>query len=224
MQDEFKWIRNLQNLEILSLYGMGTLCRGSLSHASIKEFINPLSNGLHSLQKLEIKSDLFNSTQMFLWSQFFPNLNKLTIDSCKNITNEFIAELTVLNSLSNLCLINLKLKDIAFTANCINKYSNTSNSDSLLLLSPAIIACFKSLRQLEINCCPFLTNNCIINGIAKCKTLEKLVIYKCTKMNEKCLRFVINCDIDYCDYWKLKVIRKNDSCNVVKVIFIQMWF
>lgn len=127
---------------------------------------------------------MFDSINVFRWSQYFPNLVELNMDCCNGATDNLISELTALEYLSRLHLRQIpNLLDVAFTADCVNRFSEFNGVTASL--APAI-CCFISLKLLGIYSCEKLTDACIINGISKIKTLETFQIFDCKNITENC--------------------------------------
>lgn len=94
--------------------------------ASDTEFSETLSNTGIPLKRLHLQGDVVSSTSVLRWSQYFPNLTKVYIERLKYTTNNIITELTALESLNELTLMELeRLEDIAFTASCLDRSSKS---------------------------------------------------------------------------------------------------
>lgn len=46
--------------------------------------------------------------------------------------------------------------------------------------------------------CKKLTDNCVVDGISKCTTLEKISIRSCENLTKECLELFMNCEVDFC--------------------------
>lgn len=178
-------IGNLSNLERIILFKGNN---GQLGPSSGEERNQSLSNGLPTLTNLDILCDIFQTIPSFNWNQYFPNLNGLMITHTKIVPNDLIVKLTELESLSFLSFVLPNLNDFAFTVECENRFEAFNNC---LEFAPAI-ACLKSLERLKIICCPLLTNDCVINGISKCKTLKEIV--GCIQMTNLVKQFLVHCN------------------------------
>lgn len=114
-----------------------------------------------------------------------------------NHTGYLITELTSLQYLSTLDFTGLSnLTDTAFKNECLNRFFTINGSPKL---APAI-CCFNELTHLRILACHLLTDDCIINGVAKCKTLKNIRIGGgCDGISsQKCCELV-NCEVYYVD-------------------------
>lgn len=187
------------NLKITKLQGLTCLLLYSaLSDLSLHSFGTPppanipmeeiMLLNVPKLRELQIHNDIFESVRPFPWLQCFPNIVVLRIHDCKLTRNDFISELIVLESLEHLELRDLpNLEDNAFTIKCENRFTTDNqgqNSGLVLTLAP-VIACFKQLKHIQIINCYKLTNECLINGISKSKTLNKNEIEGCPKISHE---------------------------------------
>lgn len=108
-------------------------------------------------------------------------------DSCGNIPDNFIEDLTALESLTLLEFGSIpSLLDAAFTAKSINRFAgNIEDGSGTSLMAPAI-TCFKSLKTLNLYWCSGITDDCVTNGISKSKTLQTLEIRYCEGLTKIC--------------------------------------
>lgn len=128
--------------------------------------------------------------ELLLCKRNFPNLKALYFESCNVTPDEFISDLTSLEYLQTLGLNNMpNLGDVAFTKECVEVNSNRNNSEQSVaeVVTRPAIASFKSLKKLRLLNCPKLTNECVINGIAHSRTLQKLEMRGC-KITVECLQ------------------------------------
>lgn len=191
-EGELLFIQRIAGLQKLLLNGV---TYQTLSAASVTEFDNALSSGLITLMELEITHDIFDSFRVFWWSKYFPNLKKLRIAHCKFTSNDLIWQLSTLKSLTDIALESLdNLYDSAFTLPFAPSFAIDHDHDLDASLMIPAIGCFKSLENLTVNFCKKLTDNCVIDGIAKCKTLKKLNIVNCKGITDKSHEFV-SCEL-----------------------------
>lgn len=159
---ELNWVQIMQSIVIMML--MVELEIARIGSSSVTEFEPTFSNVYFHLTIMT-----FLIQFVLRLSQYFPNLKELTIRYCKITSDYLISELTVPECLSDLCLRDLpKLMDSAFTIECTNRYAASFELEEVII-APGI-ACFKSLKTFGIFSCPLLTDNRIIEGIAKNKT------------------------------------------------------